>query len=574
MAKNTKAPKPSELIMKLFSPGMTQMHRAGLGGLACSLRSIEDRLRIGDIDANEIPGGPWDDNKPPWTVENDQITLKFGEPGRASEFLERLFKLSFELKKDGNELVIFFPGQYRSGAVPSISVLADAQSAITLTFLQHGLTRKLAKSAVTKFIDAEQDGSKLIKVEFKSCESYKHQSGWQNLVEKDGGITAKPIEVVGPINPGAVVRHVAFTSTTKIEDTIERILPLYFAIVGCLALPVNRGVGVLIVPQVVNLREFQLLRPLMSPASARDCKIGGASDAVLQCQLRIIAAKELTKAKIPACTAMTFRSTSWASQQKSRVDSLDIPAVNDKALALFRRAVSELSPRVITSVAPKDTRKAKKASVKKKKPVVQEKKNEATQQVDAQPEHFWSDSVIRPVVADNLARGQAWYRGFHDLMTKLDPVSKKPKRLKVLFEKEGLKKMIENIEWSDQGEKAIVLAVHQAIKQRFGQIARENKGKTGTMKNRMQGEFDKWRLAFSGAKTCDQFRGSLCDLFGRAGINPILKEHWTTILPWLSSQSKWQLARDLSLLALASYTGAGAKEVEPESTEAIGDSAA
>ena len=124
--------------------------------------------------------------------------------------------------------------------------------------------------------------------------------------------------------------------------------------------------------------------------------------------------------------------------------------------------------------------------------------------------------------------------------------------------------MIEKVEWNDQGEKAIVLAVHQAIRQRLGQIAGENKGKTGTMKNRMQGEFDKWRLAFSGAKTPDQFRKSLCDLFGRAGINPVLKEHWTSILPWLSSATKWQMARDLSLLALASYTGTGAKEIETE----------
>jgi CRISPR-associated protein Cas8a1/Csx13 len=147
-------------------------------------------------------------------------------------------------------------------------------------------------------------------------------------------------------------------------------------------------------------------------------------------------------------------------------------------------------------------------------------------------------------------------------MTKTDPISGKPKRLKLSFEKEGLKNMIDSIEWNDTGEKAIVLAVHQAIKQRLGQIAGENKGKQGVMKNRMQGEFDKWRLAFSGAKTADQFRSSLCDLFGRAGINPVLKEHWGCILPWLSSPTKWQLARDLSLLALASYTGTGVKEIE------------
>jgi len=43
----------------------------------------------------------------------------------------------------------------------------------------------------------------------------------------------------------------------------------------------------------------------------------------------------------------------------------------------------------------------------------------------------------------------------------------------------------------------------------------------------------------------------------------VLKQHWVSILPWLSSPTKWQLARDLSLLALASYTGTGAKELEP-----------
>ena len=109
---------------------------------------------------------------------------------------------------------------------PSISVLADTQSAITLTFLQHGLTRKLAKTPKTVQIDAEGDGSKLINAEFKECESYKHQNCWEALVDSSGSLRNNPIEVIGPINPGAVVRHVAFNSTTKIEDPVERMLPL------------------------------------------------------------------------------------------------------------------------------------------------------------------------------------------------------------------------------------------------------------------------------------------------------------------------------------------------------------
>jgi CRISPR-associated protein Cas8a1/Csx13 len=239
------------------------------------------------------------------------------------------------------------------------------------------------------------------------------------------------------------------------------------------------------------------------------------------------------------------------------VDAIEIPRGDEKTLRVFEQALQQLPPRVITSVSPKDKSQSKKSKVvKKKKPT-------ATNEKASTPEHFWSDSIVRPLVADNLARGQPWYRGFYELITKLDPVSKKPKRLKLFFEKVGLKAMIDNIDWNDTGEKAIVQAVHQAIKQRLGQIASENKGKQGVMKNRMQGEFDRWRLAFAGSKTADQFRQSLCDLFGRAGINPVLKEHWASILPWLSSPTKWQLARDLSLLALASYTGTGAKELEP-----------
>jgi CRISPR-associated protein Cas8a1/Csx13 len=542
---------PSTLTMKLFDPGMTAMHRAGLGGLACSLRYIEDNAQ--SLLDDQLPGGPWEDNRPPWKVETEEITLDFGTPAGAAEFLKRLFLLSFQVT-DAHR-VIYLPGQFTT--TPSIGVLADMQSAVILTFLQHGLTRKLAKTSKILQIDAEGDGSKIINIEFKDCESYKHQGGWEALVEKSGSLRKKPVEVIGPINPGAVVRHVAYSSTTKMEDPVERVLPLYFAMVGTLALPINHGVGVLIVPEVDDLVAFQMLRPLMSPRNARDCKIAGASDAAFQCQLRLKAAKEIAIARIPACTAILFRSTPWASQQKSRVDAIEIPRGDEKTLRVFEQAVQQLPPRVSTAVGPKDKSQSKKSKVlNKKKP---NDRNEIT----TAPEYFWSDSVVRPLVADNLARGQPWYRGFYDLMTKLDPVSKKPKRLKLSFEKAGLKNMIDNIEWNDTGEKVIVLAVHQAIKQRLGQIAGENKGKQGVMKNRMQGEFDKWRLAFSGSKTADQFRQSLCDLFGRAGINPVLKEHWASILPWLSSPTKWQLARDLSLLALASYTGTGVNELEP-----------
>lgn len=121
--------------------------------------------------------------------------------------------------------------------------------------------------------------------------------------------------------------------------------------------------------------------------------------------------------------------------------------------------------------------------------------------------------------------------------------------------------MTEKIEWDEPGEGAVVRAVHESLRRRYGQIASESKGKGGAMKNRWSGEYDRWRLAFAGAKTPEQFRKALCDLFSRAGLNPVLQEEWKKLLPMLSN-ARWQLTRDLALLGLASYTGKGASEIE------------
>lgn len=528
---------PVALTMHLCGPGMSPLDRAGLGGLACSLRYIERAFANGDLDDDQVPGGPWANGLPPWDIEPSSITLRFGIAEAAGEFLKRLFALAFQVNAEG---MIYLPGQF--GSKPSRDVLVEVQNGLVLTFIQHGKTRNLAKDPTVVQCDAEGDGTKPIPLEFKPCTWFKHQDGWTNLIEKTGKVTTKPVEVIGPLNPGAVVRHVAFTSTTKIEAPPERVLPLYFALVGCLVLSLNRGCGVLIVPEVEDLETFSVLRPLMTPATSRQCRIASASDAALQIDVRLDAHKKAQRLRLSGCHAITFRPTAWASQQKSRVDTLHIPAADDERLRQFEIALQELPPRVATAIRKQSVGRGKKAVTTER------------------TEHFWSDSIVRPMVADNLARNQPWYRGFINLMTKLDPVSKKPLRLRLFFEKEGLKAMTEKIAWQDQGEIAVVRAVHESLRRRFGAIASENKGKLGTMKNRMTGEFDKWRLAFAGAKTADQFRHSLCDLFARAGMNSVLKEKWESVLPWLST-SRWQLTRDLALLALASYTGTGVQEI-------------
>lgn len=537
--KNGKTPTPAsdELTMSLFAPGMSILHRAGLGGLACTLKYIERAAKKGSLAGDKLPAGSWMNGKPPWSIDSQQITLDFCKPEDAKEYLRRLFDLAFCL--DGG--LIFLPGQYTRIA-PPLPVRVYLQQGITLSFLQHGRVRNLAKTETVLQYQPEGADGKTIDLQYKQCSGYKHQDGWQDLVDKKGCLKSKPIEVVGPLNPGAVVRHNAFAAQTKIEEAPSHIVPLYFALVGCLTLSINRGSGVLIVPDVHDLLEFIEMRPWMTPTTDRQCQIASASDAALQAQLRVRLKQIVNENELPACHAATFQPTPWASQQKSRVRTLMVPPGHELDLEQFETALTELPPRIAGRTLTETKGRGKQ------------------KQTTQRQEWFWVDSIVRPLVAENLARGQPWYRGFVDLMTKLDPVSKRPLRDKLFFEKEGLHAMIERIPWKEEGESTVVRAVHEALRRRYGQIANENKGNPVAMKNRWGGEYDRWRLAFAGAKTPDQFRRSLCDLFSRAGVNSVLQQEWEGLLPMLA-EGHWQLTRDLALLGLASYTSGGATDI-------------
>lgn len=533
---------PSSITLRLFDPGMSIMHRAGLGGLACTLRYIEDAYKDGGLTDDEAPGGPWTNGIPPWAIDPLHMTLDFGQPEHAQEFMKRLFTLAFQIK-DG---MIYLPGQHCQPA--SAETLAVFQNALMLTFLQHNKARGLSKENTT--ITYEIDGHPL-SITTRTCDFYKHQQGWNDLCTEEG-FGGKSVKIPGTLQPGAIVRHNAFSTPTSMEESCEHALALFFSIVGCLALTIgNGGRGSLIVPEVDNLEMFSIIRPLLTPTSIRECRVAGTGDAALQAQLRLKSKNLASDLESPACHAITFESTPWASQQKTRTDLLPVPSSAEIQLDTFEKALAELPPRIVSRTVEKTAGKGKNKTI-----------HEET-------ECFWVDSIVRPFIADNLATGRRWYEGFVNLMIKTDPVRKKPYRDQVFFEKKGLNAMMNGIEWQDRGEQTVVKAVHEAIRRRYGIIAQENQGNPVAMKKRWGGEFDRWRLSFAGAKTSNQFRHALCDLFSRAGLIPTLQSDWKTLLPMLDDR-QWELTRDLSLLALASYSREGSKEIEEEKLEESG----
>jgi len=489
---------------------MGPLHRAGLGGLAATLRWIEQ----------ELPA----DQRPPgaWSIDDRRVELSWKGANGAKPFLEQLYKLAFRIK-DG---LIELPGLYGNGP-HNLEVQAELQQGMSMTILQFGPNRKASGFAVKSYPVDEQ----VLTIQHQNLTGYTHQSEWQKLVTSKGTLRTQ-VAISGTIAPGFVQRHVVFPATT-IEQSPGLAIALHFALVGTISLAIDRKSAVLLVPDVSNLDTFVTRQKHLIPRDAKGCRISSPADAALQAQIRVHQVEKSQRLKVDRCLAVLFTSKSWNEKQKTRAAVLDVdPDIN--ALDKFDIAMRELQPRIALA-----------------KPA---KKGES-------PVPFWAESVVRPLVAENLARRQPWYQDFRRLVVSSDGSDDSQKVRQLGFEKKGLQAMIQ-APWEDQGEEAVVRAVHEAMYRRFGMISQETNGNRTTFINRAERQMQRWRLAFAGAKTPDDFRNALTDLWSRSGYNPVLKSSWRSILPFLCDESRWKLTRDLALLALASYEGRQGMETE------------
>ncbi len=107
-------------------------------------------------------------------------------------------------------------------------------------------------------------------------------------------------------------------------------------------------------------------------------------------------------------------------------------------------------------------------------------------------------------------------------------------------------------------ERVLVSSIHQAIRINLGRIREETDGDrplSQATKNRWNRFRERLRLGLVGAKIPDQCRNVICTLFANAGVLGELQNGWQMVVPMLRD-ARWMFARDLALLALASYARA------------------
>jgi CRISPR-associated protein Cas8a1/Csx13 len=539
------------LVLDLDAPGMTPMLRAGLGGLAASLLAI----------SRSAKGSSWPNRisiDPGWAcVEKRKITLHWGgrEPKTS---IQSLFAQSFQIREE----LIYLPGLFSPSRSWNISLGSVLQGALKLTFLQHG--KSTQKGGTPRIVTMQPDDDVHVPVSLQPYSSFAHQNAWEDTLAafKNG------TKLAGWANPGAVGRHNAF-SNTELVYSVEQTIATLFSIVGCLSFQItgDSSMGALVIPEPSSLIQFAEVRPSLTPRLVRDVYVAGTSDAVLSASLEL-KAHQTNDPAIESMHGVTLRATAWASQQKIRVSTMRLLNTKDEQflrnLEAYERARQELPTRIIVREPPSKEGKGKGKGTSGKN----SGGNEA-------PGFFASASALRGFIAENLAAGNPWFQGFATAKVGL----KRPRYLHQFRQKDNLGALLPAekkglwimIETTQDPEKILIYSVHTALRQRFGAIWDETKNLAAqTRKNRLNGERERWRLAFAKAKTPQQIRAALADLWSRAGSNRELKERWQELLPLLQP-SQWTRARDLALVALASYREKAEEEEAGDDAEQLDD---
>lgn len=519
------------LICELHRPGMTALHRVGLAGLYMTLDAFNrDADSREELEAAGLG----------WTLDERRITLDVAD-GLADKALRKLMELAFQLD-DG-----FFrlPGLER-GTPPTLEQKWLLYQALLGTFLQFGPHRPTGKKD-TLIIEIDEQQMRI--PGFAPIQKYRHQEADKDFLGKKG-VLAEQVELVGWLYPGGSQRHVAWGDST-LEEPAELAFCLLFAPVGAIFFQVaSRRSGrkartALVLPTVTSLRGYSTLRRSLADKGVLALTAASPTDAALQLAVMALG-QGLAEHLDGPIRVMAFGIVNWNEKQKSRTAAYAVTPAQLPGMANYERASTIFKNHWQIIKAKTD----RKGNVK-------------------EPQHaFVRPFTAREIIADNIANRRPWHARFAEYMTG------KETRISLQFERKELFQMTQEADYDHPNERIFIQTCHEAWRRRLGQLGERSRREHISFTRLAGGDYEKLRISLTRCKNATTLRATLTDFWSRAGSLPSLQEGWGTILPLLEEE-QWRKARDLALLALASYQPSNADEQKaltesPTSTDAEG----
>ncbi|BAU65484.1 hypothetical protein STA3757_28710 [Stanieria sp. NIES-3757] len=521
-----KADEP-KIEISLSDPGMTMLHRAGVAGLYMSLKALAKRYptlksRQGNFQ---------------WTLTKNSISLNW--KGNDYEALDWLFSESFQISSDG---LISLTGLQSPNWETQLAIHVGIKN----TFLQHNQFFRSAEDAIESLTIDNLE----VQIEYKKVKSYAHQYYAEQLcpierlnfkriftklrlfifihytligflflyeIRQGGNLEQNVVGITGWLYPGATVKHYAYQKETQFTETLERAIALLYAPVACLYFIAPKSYlydtktqYCLVIPEITDLKSYPRQRQKLNNWNYQQFLASGYSDAGFRLLTQQATLRILQQNNLKRCQIITFGQTQWTRFQKIR-KNVEVIELTDKIIKNYRLCDRYFKNRV----------------------------------VEWEDGNFIAASIVRELIAENLARGFSWWHNFTHTVR-----SNKLFRL-ISYEKKGLQQMVKNTDWDEEAQKLFVQACHKALHQIRGKLASKAKEDEYVQFER---ENERIRSSLIRCQNSEDLRHFLATFWSKAGIISLLSQHWQQLMPLTTKPSNWKLARDLALLALASYT--------------------
>ena len=385
--------------------------------------------------------------------------------------------------------------------VPALNL--DSQGHYTFTegvlstFLQHSKQRSRDSVGVAKAFSID-DGQPEIKVEFRPLLSC-YYTGELKEAFNSKGLFKSEISLKGHHLPGLVECFV----NGAYQESPEGFMALLFLPLACgyYRLPGFRMA--VVIPEVMNLKQWVNRRRNFSGRTYRNFRSSGAGESALHFLLQEKTIEDAKLERVKYCEVYQLGKQTWDANQSYLKQAVYRIEVQDRVLELYNSAIQFFPSKV------KQTDKG---------------------------ESWLAISKVLPWICDNLVAEKAWYAGFFEFRKRND-----------LYEREGLVKMTDVLADKDktlfdtvQGAFSaylrgqIVQAQKQGRKLDYGRV-------TDKVIYRMQRPSTQQEFATALVDFLSQFRSK-----ASRGVG-------LEIYHWLHGEN-WRQARDLTLLAIATYT--------------------
>jgi len=373
---------------------------------------------------------------------------------------------------------------------------------VVSTFLQHSKQRTREKQTVPLAFLVEDDKPE-IRIDYRPVVDCYYTRDFKEAFTSKGAFKAD-IPLKGHHLPGLVE---CFVNGAYVESPTGFLALLFLPLAcGYYQLPGYRSA--LVIPEVCNLKEWVNLRRRMPGRTYRSFRASSAGESALSFLLREKLVEDAQQFRVGYCEVYQLGNQPWDGNQSYLKQAVHRVQVNDQALGLYEIASRLLPPRVKLTQNGSGT--------------------------------WLAESNVLAWISDNLIANKVWYSGFFEFR-KATTIYPEDRR--------GLVVMTEHLNADEQ-------VLFDAVQGAFSAFLRnqiQHAQKQGRPLDYGQ-VTDKVIYRLQRPSTQQEFATALVDFLSQFR-SKAARAAGPQIFWWIHQESNWRKARDLTLLAIATYKG-------------------